>query len=618
MRRRLQPRAQLGFLAVLREGDAVHRADIDAGVALDAELPGEHGLHVAVQAALRLLEGELVVVAELDLGADVLQRDDVVARRHAVALIERDVVVVGPFVDAHLLADDFHGGQGTVVDVLAREELVDRDRGLVAVRHRPDDVLRAERRIAAEEDLRIGRREGLRIDLRHVPLVELEPDVALDPGERVLLADRDEHVVAFEMLVRLAGRHQLAAALGVVLGLHLLEGDAGELAVVVGEFLRHEVIVDRDALVHRVFFFPRRGFHLLEAGAHDHLHVLAAEAARGAAAVHRGVAAAEHDDALADLVDVAERDRREPVDADVDVLLGLFAARNVELAPARRAGADEHRVPALGEQRLQAVDRAAAAKLDAEIEDVVALLVDHLVGEAELGDLRAHHAAGAEVAVEHDAFVAHRREIARDGERGGAGADQRDALAVALVLRDRLGQPLGDVFLVVGGDALQPADRDRLLLDAPAPAGRLAGAVAGAPENPGKHVGLPVDHVGVAVAARRDQPDVFGNGRMRGARPLAIDDLVKVVGRGNVGEFHSLLVLALQKGLSAALIFSSPRTGLWPPIPRGMLVERFQESHRYHGPNAQRTHPNLSGWLPPLRMPFIAPTAAGIKQWIHG
>ena len=78
------------------------------------------------------------------------------------------------------------------------------------------------------------------VDLGHVPLVELDADVALDPGEGVLLADRDQHVVAFEMLVRLAGRHQLAAALVVVLGLHLLEHDAGELAVLVGEFLRHQ------------------------------------------------------------------------------------------------------------------------------------------------------------------------------------------------------------------------------------------------------------------------------------------------------------------------------------------------------------------------------------------
>ena len=118
------------------------------------------------------------------------------------------------------------------------------------------------------------------IDLRHVPFVELDAGVALDPGEGVLLADRHQHVVAGEMLIRLAGGHQLAAALGVVFGLHLLEGDAGELAVLVGEFLRHQVIVDRDALVHGVFLFPRRRLHFLEAGAHHHLHVLAAEPAR--------------------------------------------------------------------------------------------------------------------------------------------------------------------------------------------------------------------------------------------------------------------------------------------------------------------------------------------------
>ena len=104
------------------------------------------------------------------------------------------------------------------------------------------------------------------------------------------------------MLLRLAGGNELAPALGVVLGLHLLEGDAGELAVFVREFLRHEEIVDRDALVHGVFLFPRRRLHFLEAGAHHHVDLLAAEPAGGAAAIHGGVAAAKHDDAFADLV----------------------------------------------------------------------------------------------------------------------------------------------------------------------------------------------------------------------------------------------------------------------------------------------------------------------------
>ena len=56
------------------------------------------------------------------------------------------------------------------------------------------------------------------VDDRHAPLVELDADVALDPGEGVLLADRDQHVVALEVDVGLAGRHELAAALRVVCG----------------------------------------------------------------------------------------------------------------------------------------------------------------------------------------------------------------------------------------------------------------------------------------------------------------------------------------------------------------------------------------------------------------
>ena len=192
---------------------------------------------------------------------------------------------------------------------VAGAQLVDRQRGVVAVGDRPDDVLRAEGGVAAEEHLRMGRGHGLGIDLGHVPLVEFDADVALDPGEGVLLADRDQHVVAGEVLIGLAGRNEVAPALGVVFGLHLLEHDAGEAAVLVGELLRHEEIEDRDVLVHGVLLFPGGRLHLLEAGAHDDLHVLAAEAARGAAAVHGGVAAAEHDDALADLGDVAEGDR---------------------------------------------------------------------------------------------------------------------------------------------------------------------------------------------------------------------------------------------------------------------------------------------------------------------
>src|SRR5262249_49682678 len=159
-----------------------------------------------------------------------------------------------------------------------------------------------------------------------------------------LLADRDENVVAGDGLVGFAGGDQVAPALGIVFGLDLLEGDAGELAALVCERDRHHEIEDRDILMHGVFLLPGRGLHLVEAGAHDPLDILAAEPARGAAAIHRGVATAEHDYALADLVGVAKRDAGEPVNANVNVIGGFLPTGNVELAAARRAGADKDRI----------------------------------------------------------------------------------------------------------------------------------------------------------------------------------------------------------------------------------------------------------------------------------
>ena len=127
-------------------------------------------------------------------------------------------------------------------------------------------------------------------------------------------------------------------------------------------------------------------------------------------------------------------------------LAGFVAAGNLEIATARRAATDEDGVKVLGEQRLEAVDAFAADEFDAEIEDVIAFLVDDAFRQAEFRNLRAHHAAGFRVLVEHDAVVTHRREIARHGKRGGAAADQRNALAI--LCSRRLGQTGADVVLV--------------------------------------------------------------------------------------------------------------------------------------------------------------------------
>jgi hypothetical protein len=136
---------------------------------------------------------------------------------------------------------------------------------------------------------------------------------------------------------------------------------------------------------------------------------------------------------------------------------------------------------------------------------------------------------------DHD-LVAERKQVVRDRERRGTGADARDTLAVLLHRDD--GQPGLDVVLVVRRDPLQAADGDGLLLDAPTSASGLAGAVAHATEDAREDVRLPVHHVGVGELAQRDQADVFRNVRVRGASPLAVHDPVEIVRVRRIGRLH--------------------------------------------------------------------------------
>ena len=171
----------------------------------------------------------------------------------------------------------------------------------------------------------------------------------------------------------------------------------------------------------------------------------------------------------------------------------------------------------------------------------------------------------------------------------------------------RLGQARRDVVLVVGGHALQAADRHRLglgrvlFLDPSAPAGRLAGPVAGAAEDAGEHVGHPVDHVGVAVAALPDQADVFGHGGVGGAGPLAIHDLVEVGRIGHVGGLHDRLSPAA--GRASASVWQQSRTGAAGRV-EGLSLQRNRR--------AICTRP-ASVWCQP-KLSFCAMTSS-FQRW---
>src|SRR5689334_14865025 len=160
---------------------------------------------------------------------------------------------------------------------------------------------------------------------------------------------------------------------------------------------------------------------------------------------------------------MAERNAGEPVDADVNTARCFLAPRNIEVAPSRSATADEDGVVAFADETLEAVDAPLGDKLTASGQRVADLFVDDLIRQAELWNLAAHHAAGARVGIEHDDIVADCGEIACDGQRRGACADTGHALAVSL--RWRAGQERCDVLLVIGRDALEPANCDRLFLE---------------------------------------------------------------------------------------------------------------------------------------------------------
>ena len=71
--------------------------------------------------------------------------------------------------------------------------------------------------------------------------------------------------------------------------------------------------------------------------------------------------------------DVAESDRAQPVDADMNAIR-IVAPRKIEILAARRAAADEHRIEALVQQRPQTLDGRVVTDLHAHVEDGVDLV----------------------------------------------------------------------------------------------------------------------------------------------------------------------------------------------------------------------------------------------------
>src|SRR5665213_426474 len=202
----------------------------------------------------------------------------------------------------------------------------------------PDNVLRSPRRVAPEEDSGKRGLAGNLVDDGHAPFIELDAEIALDPGEGVFLADSENHVVA-----RQDQGFDHRGFLRIGIPFEAVELHAGELAVLYNESLRRVIDNNVDAFLFGIVKLPGRGFEVAARTPRHDLHVLAAETARGAAAIHGGVADADDENLFADGIEMAESDGAEPVDTYMDAVR-VVPARQVEIFAAGRAAAYEDRI----------------------------------------------------------------------------------------------------------------------------------------------------------------------------------------------------------------------------------------------------------------------------------
>ena len=256
----------------------------------------------------------------------------------------------------------------------------------------------------------------------------------------------------------------------------------------------------------------RQFFH---AAAVDDVHV-SAQTLGAARSVHGDVAAADDGDFLA----LKRHDGRvgavlislHQVDTGQELVGRVNAAEvltgDVHEHRKTRTGADEHGLEAVLAHQLvdghDAADDHVRLDLDTEGLQAVDFLLHDGLGKSELGDAVDQHAAGKVERFKNGDIVALLGKVARAGEAAGAGADDRDLVAV--------GRFLHVCIVPVGDKALEAADADRLALDA-ADALRFALRLlrADAAADGGQGRGLMNDLIGALVVLFGDLLDEFGD-----------------------------------------------------------------------------------------------------------
>ena len=369
---------------------------------------------------------------------------------------------------------------------------VDGHGGLVTGSDGVDGKARTGVDVAAHKDVGLGGLVGLRIGKGTLATAKLHLGASQQVAPHDGLTDRHDHAVGVDttqVVLVVLGRK---TALVVKDTRAALEGDtAHTTGLVQMDLLGAPAAADVGAVLNGLATLLLAGGHLGLALQAEYLNVLGTQTAGVARDVDSHVAAAHHDGAAGQRVDLATVDLAQKVDGHGHVL-GILA-RNTGEAAALAANGNIKGLKALLAQLVErhiATDLHAIAELGAHQANDLDLGLDNILLQLKAGNAIGEHAARALILLEHDGLVALLGQVESAGQAGRTGTDDGDLLVEAA------GARRGHHRWDIAGRGIQIALGDKLLdlvdghglVHATAGAGILAAAIAHTAADSGQRV----------------------------------------------------------------------------------------------------------------------------------
>ena len=352
------------------------------------------------------------------------------AARVVVAL-DHDIVAVERGIAALVAADGERGAR--------LHKAMDGHGGLVTGGDGVDGKARTGIDVAAHKDVGLGSLIGLGIGKSTLAAAKLHLGASQQVAPHNGLANRHDDTVGIDttqIVLVVLGRKP---ALVVKDARAALEGDTAHTAGLVQvNLLGTPTTADVRAVLDGLATLFLAGGHLGLALQAEHLDVLGAQTAGVAGHVDGHVAAAHHDGAAGQRVDLAAVDLAQEVDGHGHVL-GILA-RNTGKAAALAADGNIKGLKALLAQLIErhiATDLHAIAELGTHQANNLDLGLDNVLLQLKAGNAVGEHAARALVLLEHDGLVALLGQVESAGQAGRTGTDNGDLLVEAASARRR-------------------------------------------------------------------------------------------------------------------------------------------------------------------------------------